>query len=318
MLDERYQRLVQFFKAAGVKGIEDFVQGRFCNVEADAVVVHAAVSALKEERLRADFEVYLKKFFMSMDIILPHEFAQPYRIPAKRFGYILSVTKERYKDESLDLGDAGDKVRRLVNEHLVSLGINPKVPPVELLAEDFIEQLNRHAGANKEAKASEMEHAIRKHCTVKFDEDPAFYKTLSEKMEHLIDRYQGQWDLLADELEKLRAEAAAGRTSRIEGLDKEATTFYAHIVDLTFGEEGIPADQAGRMKALMRNIVGLLQETIGIIDFWSNPAEQKRLRGELNTALLMADIPEVSASFERLAVEIMKLAKNRHDELLKG
>lgn len=318
VLDERYQRLVQFFKAAGVKGIEDFVQGSLGNIEADAAVVHAAVTALKEERLRADFEVYLKKFFMSMDIILPHAFAQPYRVPAKRFGYILSVTKERYKDESLDLGDAGDKVKRLVNEHLVSLGINPKVPPVELLAADFLEQLNRHASGNAEAKASEMEHAIRKHCTVKFDEDPAFYKTLSEKMEHLIDRYQEQWDLLADELEKLRTEAAAGRTERIEGLDREATTFYAHVADLVFGKEGVPADQAAKMKVLMKNIVELLQETIGIIDFWNNPAEQKRLRGELNTALLMADIPEVTTNFERLAVEIMKLAKNRHDEILKG
>ena len=42
------------------------------------------------------------------------------------------------------------------------------------------------------------------------------------------------------------------------------------------------------------------------------------MRGELNTALLMADIPEVTANFERLAVEIMKLAKNRHEELLRG
>jgi type I restriction enzyme R subunit len=318
VLEERYQRLVQFFKAAGVKSVEDFVQGRLANIEADAAVVHAAVTALKDEKLRADFEVYLKKFLMSMDIILPHETAQPYRVPAKRFGYILSVTKERYKDESLDLGDAGDKVKRLINEHLVSLGINPKVPPVELLAEDFLDQLSRHAGGNDEAKASEMEHAIRKHCTVKFDEDPAFYKTLSEKLEHLIDQYQDQWDLLAEELEKLRVEAAAGRTETIAGLDKEATTFYAHIVDLTFGENGVPARDADKMKTLMNSIVELLQETIGIIDFWNNPAEQKRLRGELNKILLMADIPEVTASFERLAVEIMKLAKNRHDELLKG
>ena len=294
------------------------MQGRLAGIEADAAVVHDAVTALKDERMRADFEVYLKKFLMSMDIILPHESAQPYRVPAKRFGYILSVTKERYKDESLSLGDAGDKVRRLVNEHLISLGINPKVPPVELLAEDFLDQLNRHAGGNSAAKASEMEHAIRKHCTVKFDEDPAFYKTLSEKMERLIDKYQGQWDLLADELEKIRAEAATGRTDPIAGLDKEATTFYAHVADLAFGKAGVPVAQDMKMKALMTGIVELLQETIGIIDFWNNPAEQKRLRGEINKVLLMADIPEVSASFERLAVEIMKLAKNRHDELLKG
>jgi type I restriction enzyme R subunit len=317
VLEERYQRLVQFFKADGVKGIEDFAQGRLANVEADAAVVHGAVTALNDEKLRADFEVYLKKFLMSMDIILPHETAQPYRVPAKRFGYILSVTKERYKDDSLDLGDAGDKVKRLINEHLISLGINPKVPPVELLAEDFLDQLHRHAGGNDEAKASEMEHAIRKHCTVKFDEDPAFYKTLSEKLEHLIEQYQGQWDLLAEELEKLRREAAVGRTESIEGLDREATTFYAHVADLAFGKEGVPDSQAAQVKALMNDIVELLQETIGIIDFWNNPAEQKRLRGELNKRLLMADIQKISDNFERLAVEIMKLAKNRHDELLK-
>jgi type I restriction enzyme, R subunit len=136
-------------------------------------------------------------------------------------------------------------------------------------------------------------------------------------MERLIDQYQGQWDLLAEELEKLRAEAAAGRTNRIDGLDKEATTFYAHVADVAFGETGVPDAHIRKMKSLMASIVELLQGTIGIIDFWGNPAEQKHLRGELNKVLLIADIPEVAASFERLSVEIMKLAKSRHDELLK-
>ena len=188
---------------------------------------------------------------------------------------------------------------------------------MELLSEDFLDQLNRHAGGNDVAKASEMEHAIRKHCTVKFDEDPAFYKTLSEKLEQLIEKYQGQWDLLAQGLERLRTEAAAGRSENIEGLDKEATTLYAHVVDLAFGKNGVPAGQAAKMKNLMKNIVELLQKTIGIIDFWNNPAEQRCLRGELTKLLLMADIAEVTIIFERLAVEIMKLAKNRHEELLK-
>lgn len=317
VLEERHQRLLQHFRSLGVKDIEAFVLGRLPDQAADARVVHAAVAALKDEKRRADFEVYLKKFLMSLDIILPHESAQAYRVPARRFGYLLAVAKERYKDESLQLGDAGEKVKRLINEHLISLGINPKVPPVELLAEDFLDQLHKHAGGNPEAKASEMEHALRKHCTVRFDEDPAFYRTLSEKLERLIEQYQGQWDLLAEELEKLRDEAKAGRTRNIAGLDREATTFHAHVVDLAFGPSGLPEARAERMKALMRGVVELLQGTIGIIDFWNNPAEQKRLRGELNKALLLADIPEVSAIYERLAVEIMKLAKNRHDELLR-
>ncbi len=82
-----------------------------------------------------------------------------------------------------DINDE-NKVKELINSHLISLGINPKVPPIELLSEDFLENLNKHAGGNLEAKASEMEHAVRKHCTVHHDEDPAFYKSLSEKVEN--------------------------------------------------------------------------------------------------------------------------------------
>jgi hypothetical protein len=62
-------------------------------------------------------------------------------VPALRFGYILAVTKERYKDSSLNLGDAVEKVKALINAHLISLGINPKVEPVELLAPDFMKKL---------------------------------------------------------------------------------------------------------------------------------------------------------------------------------
>ncbi len=318
VLEERYQRLLQLFAGNRVKLVAEFVQGKLPDVEADAAVVHAAVSLLKDEKIRADFEVYLKKFLMSMDIILPHQAAHPYRVPARRFGYILRVAKERYKDTSLSLGDAGQKVKDLINDHLISLGINPMVPPVELLADDFIENLHKHAGGNAEAKASEMEHAIRKHCTVHHDEDPAFYKSLSEKVENLIDKYQDQWELLADELEKLRAEAIEGRQSGEDGMSKEATTFFAHIAGEAFAGGKVPKEAKAKMKKLMEAIVDTLQDSIGSIDFWANADKQKKTRSEIKTALTLTGIKELKQNRERVAVEIMKLAKNRHDALLKG
>ena len=318
VLEERYHRLLQLFTEHNVKHVAEFVQGEFASVEADAAVVHAAVTLLKDEKIRADFDVYLKKFLMSLDIILPHQAAHPFRVPAKRFGYILRVTKERYKDTSLSLGDAGQKVKDLINAHLISLGINPKVPPVELLAEDFIENLNKHAAGNLEAKASEMEHAIRKHCTVHHDEDPAFYKSLSEKVERLIDQYQDQWELLANELEKLRAEALEGRKTGEDGMSKEATTFYAHIANQAFADGKVPPEDKPKMKVLMETIVDTLQGSIGSIDFWTNADKQKKTRSEIKTALMLTGIDELKQHRERVAVEIMRLAKNRHDELLKG
>ncbi len=316
VLEERYQRLLQHFDALGVKNIKQFVNGELPHMEADATVVHAAVTALKNERHRADFDVYLKKFLTSMDVVLPHASAHAFRVPAKRFGYILAVTKERYKDSSLNLGNAGEKVKALINSHLISLGINPKVEPVELLAPDFMEKLAAHAGKNAAAKASEMEHAIRKHCTVHHDEDPAFFKSLSAKVDALIEKHHEQWDLLVEKLAELRTEAIAGRRQGNSGMGREATTFYEHIVLVGFEGAQVPeADQAA-MKALMEKLVELLQETIGSLDFWMNADKQKRLRGTIKTEIAKADIEELKTNRERVTVEVMKLAKNRHDMLM--
>ncbi|MEM8610802.1 MAG: HsdR family type I site-specific deoxyribonuclease [Cyanobacteria bacterium P01_H01_bin.105] len=317
VLEERYQRLLQLFTEHKVAQVREYAEGNLETIETDAAVVHEAVKLLKDEKIRADFEVYLKKFLTSLDIILPNPIAQTYRVPAKRLGYILRVTKERYKDTSLNLGDAGKKVRDLINEHLISLGINPKVPPVELLSSDFMEQLNQHAGDNDEARASEMEHAIRKHCTVHHDEDPAFYKSLSEKVEHLIEEYQDRWDQLAIELEKIRTEAIAGRQRGEEGMSKEATTFYEHIANQAFTDGEVSPDAKPKMKVLMEAVVETLQDSIGSIDFWNNSDKQKRTRSEIKTALTLTGIAELKANRERIAIEIMKLAKNRHNELLK-
>ncbi len=318
VLEERYQRILQLFEQHKIQKVRMFIEGKLSNIEADAAVVHEAVKLLKDEKIRADFDVYLKKFLMSLDIILPHQAAHKYRVPAKRLGYILRVTKERYKDTSLNLGDAGAKVKDLINEHLVNLGINPKVDPVELFSETFIENLNKNAGGNAEAKASEMEHAIRKHCTVHHDEDPGFYKSLSEKVENLIDQYQDQWEKLAEELEKLRTDAMEGRKQGEEGMSKEATTFYEHIANEAFEGGKVPSDAKAKMKVLMEAIVETLQASIASIDFWNNPNKQKKTRSEIKTALTLTGIQELKQNRERVAIEIMKLAKNRHDALIKS
>lgn len=318
VLEERYQRLLQLFAEHKVAHLREFVEGKLPSAETDAAVVHAAVKLLKDEKIRADFDVYLKKFLASLDIILPNAGAQPYRVPARRFGFLLDVAKKRYRDDTLNLGDAGEKVRRLINEHLISLGINPKVPPVELLSSAFMDELNHHSGGNAEAKASEMEHAIRKHCTVHHNEDPAFYESLSEKVEQLINQYQNQWEKLAEELEKIRSQAAAGRQEGEDGMSREATTFYQHIANEAFENRTVPETAKPAMIALMEGIVEALQDDIGSIDYWNNSDKQKRTRSEIKRALMQTGIEELKRKRERVAVEIMKLAKNRHDELLKG
>jgi type I restriction enzyme, R subunit len=122
---------------------------------------------------------------------------------------------------------------------------------------------------------------------------------------------------LVQEYEHLRSEALVGRTDAEEGLTREATTFYDYLVQLAFGNAEVPGKHRQRLKKLMSEIVEMLQETIGIIDFWKKPIEVKKLRGNIDTEILLTEIPELMEKHERLAVEIVKLAEKRHQELTK-
>ncbi len=79
----------------------------------------------------------------------------------------------------------------------------------------------------------------------------------------------------------------------------------------------MPQARQQPLKKLMTRIVETLQDTIDIIDFWKKPIEVKKLRGNIDTEILLANIPELNLKHERIAVEIVKLAEKRHGELTK-
>jgi type I restriction enzyme R subunit len=250
----------------------------------------------------------------SMDIVLPNAAANPYRVPVKRFGYILTKVKERYKDESLNISGAGAKVRKLIDEHLVSLGINPKIPPVELLSPKFVKEVEKNK--SPKAKASEMEHAIRKHCKVHFEQDPALYTKLSEKLEALIQKHKDDWEELYKGLFSLRNEAEAGRKDEIEGVSVQAAPFYDLVGQIAFGDGSVPKEHEDRLKQLVAEVFEQFQGTIDIINFWSNRPEVSKLRGRLSDSILMTGIDELVENSDKLVTEITALAQKRHQDIV--
>ena len=315
VLEDRYRRLLNLFKDNGVNRIEDFVKQQIHDQQEEFQVLEQAVEKMEDIKLRSDFEVYLKKFMQSMDIVLPGPAANPYKVPVKRFGYILVKVKERYKDDTLNIAGAGEKVKKLIDEHLVGLGINPKIPPVELLSPRFIQEIEKNP--SPKAKASEMEHAIRKHCKVKFDEDPAFYAKLSEKLEALIQQYKDNWNQLYAEMFILRKEAEAGRKESITGVSAKATPFYDLVGQVAFGKSGVPPKHADRVKQLVADVIEQLQNTIDIINFWGNPPEVSKLKGHLSDLMMLTSIDEIINNSKKLETEIAALAKTRHQDILR-
>lgn len=314
ILEERYQRLIQLFTDKGITDIEAFVRQQIKDHGEEYQTLERTIGLMEDIKLRANFEVYLKKFMQSMDIILPNQAANPYKVPLYRFGYILNRIKERYKDDSMDISGAGAKVKKLINEHLISLGINPKIPPVELLSDKFIIQLEKNKSSK--ARASEMEHAIRKHCKVHWEEDPALYQKLSEKLEMLIQRHASDWEQLCVGLQALRDEAKAGRKESDSGLGPKEAPIYDLIISIAFGKREPQEKHRDAVKSLVREAFTLIRGRIGIINFWKNGFEVNRLKGELSDLMLLSGIDEIIAVEEKLVTEVTALAKVRHKDIL--
>jgi type I restriction enzyme R subunit len=317
ILEERYRRLLQHFQGLGVHDIEAFATGTMAGADDTVRVVHKAVDALEAIKARADFEVYLKKFLTSLDLILPGAAAQRYRGPARRFGYLMRMTKERFKDDSIDFAGVGQKVAALINQHLIELGIDPQIPPVELLDPDFVDQVTGHTGGSARAKASEMEHAIRKHCTIHFDEDPAFFKRMSEKLDTLIAKHGEDWKILAETYEELRAEIRAGRGKGSAEQPAEVSVFRDNLFDLIGDGATLSVEDVAMMDALSARLVGIIREAIEIVEFWRKPNLVRRLRANIDTELMVSGIGPVQDQHQRIAVELTKLAEKRHSELVR-
>jgi type I restriction enzyme, R subunit len=318
ILEERYRRLLQHFQGLGVREIEAFLSGQLATPEDDVRVVHKAVDALEPIKARADFEVYLKKFLASLDLVMPGAAAQRYRGPARRLGYLMRMTKERFKDDSIDFAGVGAKVAALINRHLIELGVDPQIPPVELLDPEFVEAVTGHAGGNARAKASEMEHAIRKHCTIHFDEDPAFFKRMSEKLDTLISRHGEDWKALAEHYEQLRAEIRAGRSEPEAGRSSEVAVFKDNLFALVDENAALSFEDAAQLDALSAQLVGMIKEAVIVVDFWKKPDQVRRLRANIDTELMVCGVHSVQTQHKRIAIELTKLAEKRHAELARS
>ena len=181
-----------------------------------------------------------------------------------------------------------------------------------------MEQVTGHAQGSTRAKASEMEHAIRKHCTIHFDEDPAFFRRMSEKLDTLIAKHGEDWKMLAEAYEELRTEIRAGRGQPNAEQPAEVLVFRDNLLDLIGDGTTVSAEDAAMLDALSARMVSIIRDAIGIVDFWRKPDQVRRLRANIDTELMVSRIGPVQDHHQRIAVELTKLAEKRHAELLRS
>ncbi|RMH17338.1 MAG: type I restriction endonuclease subunit R [Acidobacteria bacterium] len=302
-LRDRYDRVVALFQARQVEPTAD---------------VEEAVALLEDVRLRAEFAVKLKRFLATLDLVLPRPEGLPFVRPAATLGEIYHRARHRYREGLPVIGKAlGRKVKRLIDEHVLSLGIDPKIPPLAITDDSF----GRHVGrqVSERAKASEMEHALRHHLRRKLAEDPVRYRKLSERLEEILARLKENWSQQVLELGALIEEAKRERQAvAIEEVDLEPhqLPFYDLLAEERRHESPVAgADAAWLAELTVEMVERLIREEVGMVGFWHNPSHQEALRSRI---FIFLDENEI-VPFERadaVADRVMEVAKANHDRLV--
>jgi type I restriction enzyme R subunit len=311
VLESRYRRLIQLFEDKKVSQIEGLVRQKLTTDAERYEATETAVRVLEDVKTRDSFNVYLKRFLQSMDIILPNRLADQFKIPMYQLSHIQAKARERYKDDSINISGAGAKVRKLVSEHLISLGINPKVPPVELFSPTFIQEITKTQ--DKRAVASEMEHAIRKHCKVNEGDDPVMYKRFSEKLEEVLKKYNESWEQMVLALDALRDEIDLGRGPEPDNKGP----FFDLIATIAFDGD-CPTGKGKATQTVIDKIMDLLAEDIRSLNFWEQPALISELEGKLLKVFVLSKEPAFKDNRAQLVTEVLALARRRERSILDG
>jgi type I restriction enzyme R subunit len=191
--------------------------------------------------------------------------------------------------------------------------IDPKIPPIEILDVDFADHVN--AGESVKARASRMLHAARHHISIHLHEDPFLFKTLSEKLEQILQDLKDNWTELEKELQRfIDDELRQGREQEIEGLDpKVRAPFFGLLKEAIEKSSGQTLEGDGFRTAVMTTIkiVDHIRAEIGRVGFWRDPPSRQRLENWVFRSLRRSRLIP-NDQVQELAIRFVDLAKSRH------
>ena len=163
-------------------------------------------------------------------------------------------------------------------------------------------------------RRSEIEHAITHHIDVNIDDDPEYYKSLSEKLKNIIKRHHEHWDELVQLLLEFRENIERDHEQQADELGLSNTEFASHNilmaeVALVQGESTDSATQ-DEVIAVTKDLVDMFNEAIRIVDFFSKQDEVKRMKKAIKRRIIDASFDD--SDLRKVVMDrFMELAKHK-------
>lgn len=193
-LRESYSNVVAFFK--GIKNKQDKEEYELL---------------LGDEAIRNDFYYELSQFGKYLGIALESEHVynaigeddiSMYKKELKFYQELRAAVKLRYSD-TIDHKEYEAKMRNLMDTYIAAEDIIQITAPVDILNEEKFEDELMRLGSPR-AKADAIRTRMSKRISAKWDENPAYYKKFSERIEAIIEEYKNKRISEAEYLDQMR------------------------------------------------------------------------------------------------------------------
>lgn len=284
------------------------------------------VNRIKPENKRSEFELAYKRFASSMEQILPAHVPTENINDLKWLSYIRAAAKARFQPENkLDIAGCGNKVRELISEHLQSKGVRQWIEPITLFDPNFETKINSQK--SDEAVASSMEHAIKHVINVKMDDNPVYYTSLLEKLQHILDETVNNWIARKQKLKEFidnDIETGESKEAELLGLSKEEYAFFETVkkqlnddiedeTGISLGKEATEEYVSNDVVILSKNIAKDVAEIVKnkyMIDWATNPTKTDDIKRAIYLKLTTAYFRQINIEARnRLIQPLLQLAK---------
>jgi type I restriction enzyme R subunit len=269
------------------------------------------ILTLEPEDLRAVFLARYREFYKALEQLLPDQRALD---SLTDFAWLRRLRKEmvaHFQEEDLELPDCHERVRALIERHVKGEGVRVLLEPIPVMSEDFSMEVAKLQSPR--AKASRMEHAIRRTITIKLDTDPVFYESMKERLERIIQERREQriddteeFKLLMGVREDLKG--GAEEQARAQGIDEAAYPIYGILTKGLEVAEDAPPWGVEETSTLAESILDALRED-AVLDWHKKEAVQRDMRRKVKRLLRLHGVD--AERIESITTQIMDLARVR-------
>ena len=231
----------------------------------------------------------------------PKALEEPYVSDLKWLSRLRAIARRAHYQEPFDPKDYGAKVGEIITRHLSVEGVEQLLAKWDILDPAFKQHLDSLSSA--EAKAAEIEHAIRHEIHVHRDENPTAYMSLWERLEKIVNE---------------KREARISAVSTLSRLEEVA----AQVSGIRAGRSGTVSRLAGRAGAILpffdslacerregaaTDIAAAVEEYAGVVDWQNKQDVQRQMRRAIKERLRSAGMD--GSVIEVVTAKVMGVAR---------